>query len=118
MQGVTEQLTLDHAIARAEADAGMRRALEHAERDVEKWGDLAYLFLEQFCRAHAAFISEDVSDASIAWGLIQPPTLRAWGQVYRRAIKSGLIAQDGTGRSRRRHYSICPRWRSLVFRAA
>ena len=108
------QLTLDHALARAAAEIGMRMALEHAERDVQNWGDLAYLFLEQFCRSHATFISEDVSDASKSWGLVQPHTDRAWGSVYRRAIKSGLIVQDGTGRSRRRHWSICPKWRSLI----
>lgn len=111
-----QQLTLDHALASAEADAGMKAALDHAEREVEKWGELAYLFLEQFCRRNRTFISEDVSGASKSWGLIQPPTDRAWGAVYRRAIRSGLIAQDGTGRSLRRHHSICPRWRSLVFK--
>lgn len=88
----------------------MERAIEHAG---DEWRDLAYAFLLRFIASHRFFISEDVSNASIAWGMVQPPTLRAWGSVYTRAAKAGLIAQDGTGRSRRRHHSICPRWRAL-----
>lgn len=110
-----DQLTLDSEVARVEAEQGMKRALEHAERIVVKWGDLAYIYLEQFCRGHLVFISEDVSDASKQYGLIQPPTDRAWGAVYQRAIKAGMIVQDGCGRSRRRHHSICPRWRSKIY---
>lgn len=112
---MSQQLTLDNAMARAAADDGMRRAIEHAEAECENWGELAYLFLEQFCRKNLSFISEDVSDASKTWGMVQPPTDRAWGQVYRRAQKSGVIVMDGTGRSRRRHASLCPRWRSKIY---
>jgi hypothetical protein len=98
--------------ARAQAQEGMRSALEHANSD-GKWADLAYAFLLRFIASHPTFISEDVSDASIAWGMVQPPTLRAWGRLYVRAVRAGLIEQDGCGRSRRRHASICPRWRAL-----
>lgn len=112
---MSTQMTLDHAMARAAADDGMRRALEHAECTIKKWGDLAYLFLEQFYRRNLSFISEDVSDASKRWGLEQPPTDRAWGMVYRRAQKAGVIEMDGTGRSRRRHASVCPKWRSKIY---
>lgn len=112
---MSEQLTFDNATARAAADDGMRRAIEHAESECENWGELAYLFLEQFCRRNLSFISEDVSGASKTWGMVQPPTDRAWGQVYRRAQKAGVIEMDGTGRSRRRHASLCPRWRSKIY---
>lgn len=108
------QMTLDHAMAQEQAEDGMRRALEHAERTVEKWGDLAFIFLEQYARRHGSFISEEVSEASKVWGMAQPPTDRAWGQVYRRALKAGVIEQDGAGRSKRRHNTICPRWRSRI----
>jgi hypothetical protein len=56
-----------------------------------------------------------VSAASKEWGMVQPPTDRAWGPVYRRALKMGVIERDGTGVSLRRHASICPRWKSRVF---
>ncbi len=90
----------------------MIQAIDHADAVSPRWSDVAYAFLLQFARKHATFISEDVSDASKAWGMVQPPTDRAWGSVYRRAIKAGVIVQDGCGRSRRRHASICPMWRS------
>ena len=104
--------------ARAQAAEGMQRATAHANEDIPGWSSVAYLFLESFCRSHEYFISEDVSDASKQWGMVQPPTDRAWGSVYRMALKRSLIVQDGAGRSRRRHASICPMWRSLIFKGA
>lgn len=108
------QTTLD--FARAARDDGMQRAIDHAESDAPGWSDVAFQFLRNYARTHEHFISEDVSDASRDWGMVQPPTDRAWGQIYRRAIKEGIIKQDGAGRSRRRHASICPRWMSLIYR--
>lgn len=98
--------------AREERNVGMARAAAHADMVNPKWSDVAYQFLCGFARKHPTFISEDVSDASKRWGMVQPPTDRAWGQVYRKAIRDGVIAQDGYGRSRRRHASICPRWKT------
>ena len=102
--------------ARAQRDDGMSRAARHAESDYPGWADVAFRFLNNFAVTHQHFISEDVSDASRAWGMVQPSTDRAWGNVYKRAIKDGVIVQDGAGRSRRRHASICPRWKSLIYR--
>lgn len=104
--------------ARAAANDGMQRAVDHAEIESPGWVSLAYHFLTNFCLTHEYFISEDVSDASKAWGMVQPPTDKAWGQIYRRAIKAAVIVQDGAGKSRRRHCSICPRWKSLLYRSA
>jgi hypothetical protein len=99
----------------AERDAGMQQALDHAERKEPKWGSIAYDFLLGFAQKHHVFISEDVSDASKRAGFPQPPTDRAWGAVYTRAQNNGIIVKHGIGRSRRRHASICPLWRSKVF---
>jgi hypothetical protein len=96
-------------------DEGMARALAHAERTQPDWGELAYQFLRRFAEATPIFISEDVSDHSRGdHAFPQPPTDRAWGPVYRRALRDGVIEQSGIGRSRRRHASICPQWKSLV----
>ena len=104
--------------ARELRDEGMQIATAHADEATPGWSDIAYRFLQSYCRAHEQFISEDVSDASKAWGMSQPPTDRAWGSIYRRAIKESMIVQDGAGRSRRRHASICPMWKSLLYRGA
>lgn len=108
------QSAFDWDAARSERDAGMMRAAQHAEELQPKWGELAYDFLCEFAKRHSSFISEDVSDATKGSDFPQPPTDRAWGSVYRRAAKDGLIRLDGLGRSRRRHASVCPRWRSLA----
>lgn len=92
---------------------GIKRALEHAGRI---WASDALTYLERFAIEHQIFSGEDVSDAHIAAALPQPPDLRAWGGVYRRAVVLGLIRhQDNNGWSRRRG-SPCPRYQSLIFR--
>lgn len=109
------QTALDFTEASAARDAGMAQAIDHAERIEPTWGEQAYDFLQDFARKHAHFISEDVSDATrLDPAFPQPPTDRAWGSVYRRAARDGLIFVDGMGRSRRRHCSVCPRWRSVL----
>jgi hypothetical protein len=104
------------AFAEAQRDAGMLQAAEHADESFHNWTDRAYCFLVAYATTHRDFISEDVSDASKEVDFPQPPTDRAWGSVYRKAARNDVILQTGSGRSRRRHASICPRWSSLICR--
>lgn len=47
-------------------------------------------------------------------GLSQPPDLRAWGALYRKAVADRAITRlDNNGWSKRRA-SPCPRYRSLI----
>jgi hypothetical protein len=101
--------------ARRQAEIGMALAEDNANRTTAMWSERAYEFLVTFARTHETFISEDVSFLSKEEGFPQPRTDRAWGSVYRRAIKARIIVQDGTGRSTRRHASLCPRWHSCFF---
>ena len=103
--------------AEALRDDGMQRAFDHAEEEVKHWGDLAYTFLVSYCRSQGEiFTGEDVTDASKARGLIQPPNDKAWGRVIRRAALRGVVGRvDNEGVRRKGHASPCPRWRSLVF---
>lgn len=112
------QLELDYTAARAARDRGMQQALDHAQAENPDWKTVAYTWLIGYAKTHHQFISEDVGDAYEAAGLPAPPTRRAWGALYQKAAREGYIVQDGMGRSRMRHASICPRWRSLVFRSA
>jgi photosystem II stability/assembly factor-like uncharacterized protein len=104
--------------AKAARDIGMEKALAHAENTHAGWKHAAYHFLVLYAKQHAEFISEDVGDAHEAAGLPQPPTRRAWGSLYRKAAREGIIVQSGIGRSRLRHATLCPRWRSLVYQHA
>lgn len=109
------QLELNYSAARIARDAGMQRALDHAERVAPEWKHQAYTFLIAYAKTHAEFISEDVGDAYEAAGLPMPPTRRAFGALYVKAAREGFIKQCGLGRSRLRHASVCLRWRSLVY---
>lgn len=105
---MSAQLALAMPPARAE---GMRAATDHAGAE---WKNEAYTFLIGFAKAHPVFCGEDVSDAHIAAGLPQPPDLRAWGGLYRRAVHDRVIEHmDNNGWSRRRA-SPCPRYRSRL----
>jgi hypothetical protein len=115
LQMTLDSVTCMHTDPQGEALAGMAAAIEHADRSDPGWSSRAYSLLCRYAETHEFFISEDVSDHSKSIGMSQPPTDRAWGPLYRRAQRDGVIVQDGSGRSRRRHASICPRWRSLVF---
>lgn len=103
--------------AEAQRDIGMLRAARHAENVHPHWNDQAYDFLVAFAKRSKEFISEDVSGASKEAGFPQPPTDRAWGSIYRKAVRNDVIIQVGSGRSRRRHASICPKWGSLIYRS-
>lgn len=94
---------------------GAQRALDHAG---EAWRTQAYTFLCQYAERYEIFSGEDVSDAHIAAGLIQPPDLRSWGNLYRLAVKEKIVRRyDNNGYSKRRA-SPCPRYFSLAYLAA
>lgn len=108
-------MTIDHAMARAEGEAGMRAAIEAAERSHMDWPELALRYFEFYCRAHLVVIVEEVVAASKRYGLVQPPSDRAWGWVVKRAKKAGMIHYDGTAPRVKGHGSPGPKWRSLIF---
>lgn len=107
---MTEQITLDEAMARA--DDGMRRSLENAESEIAGWGDLAFRYIEFFCstRKGKRFIGRDVVIASKDYGLIQAPNDKAWGAVIQRAAKYKLIVRVGTTKDANRHGNPIPLW--------
>ena len=74
-------------------DKGMQRAHDHAEDVHESWGDKAYQFLLDHT-TEGEFMTEDIRKASE--GIIpEPPSLRAWGGIVRRAAKNGIIKRVG-----------------------
>lgn len=110
-----EQLTIEHAIARA--DEGMRRSLERAERETPDWGDLAYRFLEGYARAHERFAGWMVVKAAANLGdFPTPPNAKAWGAVIQRAARAGVIERVGIAKDPNRHGNPIPLWGSRVYR--
>jgi hypothetical protein len=76
-------------------------ALEAAERRDDTFPRRAYVFLVEFARRRTGpFSGEDVTDAAAEAG-IHPGELRAWGAVFQRAARNGVIRQSNVSFRRR-----------------
>ena len=94
--------------ARAARDEGMNRAADHADAVHPRWTDMAFEALRTFIatRGHAKlhpFTSEEVRLHADHLGLPEPPSLRAWGNVFQRAARAGMIEKVGVAQSRAAH---------------
>lgn len=108
-----KHLELDSAVA--QAIDGMRRALEHAERDVPDWGDRALAYLEEYAKTHDRFPGWFVTQAADLVGAVPtPPTRKAWGSIFTKAARLGWIKKDGYTQDPHRHANPCPVWKSTV----
>lgn len=100
--------------ARAERDEGMAQALQHAERVQPQWGDVAYDALVDYAAQNRTFTSYDFRKDYHARGLPNPPTDKAFGPVFLRAVKEHVIAKVGYEQHPERHASPTPLWASKV----
>jgi hypothetical protein len=106
------------AEARAARDAGIKQAVDHANAVEPKWSDQAYAVLLDFLTKPDAYVcsftSEDVRAHADKLRLPEPPHLRAWGGVFQRASRAGIIAKTGTttARSANVHCAIIATWRA------
>lgn len=91
-KGLVMQTTIFDAIRTA--DRVINATAAKADREYEGWTTLAYSFLRKFVAERQEFYPWELVDASIEYGLAQPLNLRAWGGVYRRAVREGLIKRS------------------------
>lgn len=112
------QLAIDFE-ARAQRDAGIRKAVDHAEDVTPGWSDRAFDMLRCFADDHRLngggdFSSEDFRTYASNLGLPSPPHLRAFGGVFLRAARAGLIVKTGftTARAAHVHQSILATWKA------
>ena len=80
------------------AHDGMKRAIAHAEREEESWGDRALLYLRAYLQHHPPhwrFITPDMRRWAVERGCKEPASNNAWGSVLYRARRLGLIVPDG-----------------------
>lgn len=108
------QLPIDFEAARAARDSGIQRAADHADSDTPGWGEVALSFLERYARENEQFISEECTQVADRLGYGSPTDSRAWGAVFLKASRKGLIERIGYGVSKRRHLSPTPLWRSRI----
>ena len=109
------QLTFEHQAAREAGELGMRRALEHAEAEHVGWGQLALMFLAHYAQQHKRFTSYELRKAARDWGLVMPPTDKAFGPIFQRAAREGVIHGNGYVAHPERHASPTVLWESLVY---
>jgi len=112
---MAEQLSIDFDKAAAEArDTGMKQALDHAEEVRSNWGDEAYEWIRRYAKVNKRFISEHCTAWAAEQGFKSPTDPRAWGMVFRRASKDGIIVRVGYATSLKRHCSPTPLWESAL----
>lgn len=90
------QMTIEAAIE--QAHRGMALAGDKAGATFR---DEAFVFLERFAATTArAFSSEEVTDMAALCGLVAPDA-RAWGGVFQRAARAGVIKRSSETYQRR-----------------
>jgi hypothetical protein len=84
---------------RKNRDAGMKRAIDHANAVTPDWEEMAYSFFVNVFLKHVKgeFQCEDLR-AQCKGIVPDPPNLRAYGSLMRKAKHEGLIIN--TGRTR------------------
>jgi hypothetical protein len=108
----TEQLGLD--LVRERRDTGIDRATARAERTHRGWNDAAYYFLlswEPPATNEGRFQAEDVV---AAWRGDPPPDGRAWGGVFQRAARAGMISKVGYAPARTSNLSPKTVWQKVT----
>lgn len=103
------EVARDHAIASAVA---------HADAEAPGWSDKAYALLAEYARSvNGEFLAEDVRHwAETRRGLPAPPDNRAWGGVFKKAVRGGVVQRTGYAASKNTHAHCrpCAVWKRRV----
>lgn len=108
------QLSFDDYEATRAREVGIKQAVDHANEAKYGWSDEAYGWLRRYAKLHKQFISEHATMWAAEQGFRSPTDPRAWGQVFRRGAKEGIIVRIGHATSLRRHKSPTVLWESAV----
>jgi len=76
-------------------DKGIAKATAHAEATEPGWSDRALEMIRAYPAPGRMFMAEDVSRWAVAQGFNPPPNGRAWGGVFSRAARQGIIKRVG-----------------------
>jgi hypothetical protein len=98
--------------AMAERDRGQSQALSHAERVEPEWGDTAYRWLSHYVAGEKGL--QFTSFLFISWCELNdfpmPPTPKAFGAIFTKAARNGLIRKVGYRPHPLRHASPSALW--------
>lgn len=101
----------------AARDAGIARAVGHADRVNGNWSERAFGALRRLATTNEFFTAEVIRRLAVE--IEPPPDARAWGGVFQRAARAGLVVHHGWGTMLARdcHCSPTRVWRSALYRA-
>lgn len=87
---------MENQLALDLTDQGIQRALDHANNSDINWSDKAYKLFELYLKTHPKdFLNEDFREFAAKMGLPEPPSLRAYGGIIRKAKTAGIIIRCG-----------------------
>jgi hypothetical protein len=98
-------------------DSGMALASQAQEHERPGWGERAYQAIVAVARLRATVHVDDV----LRIFREQPEHPNAWGSVWQKAIRDGVITRSGTVREtqdRRKHRHRYPVYASAIFGSA
>jgi hypothetical protein len=100
---------------RQAAQAGIDVAIEHADRVAPEWRHLAYDALVEFAKTQPTFTIEQLRE-HLNGKLADPPSLRAWGGIARKAQHAGIIEHGGfvEATATNVHANVVTLWRSRI----
>jgi hypothetical protein len=95
-QTIRTESNWDRNAGKSGRDAGMARVTASADDAHTNWSATAYLVLRAFVRRREhAFTAENVRAFATEKGLPEANDQRAWGSIFQRAAKEGLIRKLG-----------------------
>lgn len=104
------QLSLTLPQARVRRDIGIQRATDHADQEHPRWADAAFDVLKSAVAIREQpFLAEDAIEA-IGHAVPEPPDGRAWGGVFQRAARAGVIRKVGYAPARSSNLSPKVLW--------
>ena len=105
-------------IAKARGEAGAQRAADHADRIDPGWQDRALEMLREYLKVRETFLEKRFLGeefrgwATEIFGLDEPPDARAFGAVFKRASRDGLIESVGFAPANSSNRSPKTLWRA------
>lgn len=89
---MSTQLNLNLSESRIARDEGIQKAITHAESVVPEWSELAYAELKKFLLNYPGeFMAEQFRSHCALVDFPLPPHSRAFGGVFLRAARAGII---------------------------
>mgnify|MGYP007100114622 CR=1 FL=1 len=99
-------------------EVGMQRAADKADRAHPDWTKLARAYLYLHAKKHAEFSGEDAVDAFLEAGYVPPPDQRAFGAMFKKLSREGVISRHPDNKCaprRKGHGTMTPIWVSNVY---